>query len=84
MAEERSDELKAKNYAAMLDGANVIATIQDPDMEFGNDMTTDEKKERVARSMGYLEWGVGLDDWGDEDMAPINTAIASAKKLIAS
>ena len=68
----------------MLDSANVIATIQDPDMEFGNDMTTDEKKARVARSMGYLEWGVALDDWGDEDMAPINSAIDSAKKLIAS
>ena len=82
MAEERSDELKAKNYAAMLDSANVIATVQDPDMDFGNDMTTDEKKKRVARSMGYLEWGVALSDWGSEDMTGINTAIADAKKFI--
>ena len=84
MAEERSDELKAQNYSAMLGSANVIASVLDADTEFGNDMTTDEKKERVGRSMGYLEWGVALSDWGSEDMTGINTAIADAKKLIAS
>ena len=49
----------------------LLSNVQDPDMDFGNDMTTDEKKKEYPR-MGYLEWGV-LDDWGDEDMTPINT-----------
>ena len=84
MAEERSDEQKAQNYAAMLGSANVIGSVLDDDTKFGNDMTTDEKKERVGRSMGYLEWGVALSDWGSEDMTEINTAIADAKKFIAS
>ena len=84
MAEERSDELKAQNYSAMLGSANVIGSVLDDDTKFGNDMTTDEKKERVGRSMGYLEWGVALSDWGSEDMTGINTAIADAKKFIAS
>ena len=60
MAEERSDELKAQNYAAMLGSANVIGSVLDADTEFGNDMTTDEKKERVARVWGTFNGGLLL------------------------
>ena len=82
MAEERTDELKAQNYAAMLGSVNVIGSVLDADTEFGNDMTTDEKKERVGRSMGYLEWGVALSDWGSEDMTAVNAQIKAAKTFI--
>ena len=82
MAEERSDELKAKNYAAMLGSVNVIGSVIDDDTEFGNDMTTDEKKARVARSLGYIEHMVALDDWGSEDMTAINAQIKAAKTFI--
>ena len=83
MAEEaRTDELKAQNYAAMLGSVNVIGSVIDPDTEFGNDMTTDEKKERVARSLGYIEHMVALDDWGSEDMTAVNAQIKAAKTFI--
>ena len=82
MAEERSDELKAQNYAAMLGSVNVIGSVIDDDTEFGNDLDADKKKARVARSLGYLEFMVALDDWGSEDMTAINAQINAAKTFI--
>ena len=83
MAEEaRSDELKAQNYSAMLDSVNVIGSVIDDDTEFGNDLDTEGKKARVARSLGYIEHMVVLDDWGSEDMTAINAQIKAAKTFI--
>jgi hypothetical protein len=82
MAEERSDELKAQNYSAMLDSVNVIGSVIDPDTEFGNELDTEGKKARVARSLGYIEHMVALDDWGSEDMTAINAQIKAAKTFI--
>jgi hypothetical protein len=45
-------------------------------------MTTEGKKERVARSLGYIEHMVALDDWGSEDMTAINAQIKAAKTFI--
>tara|TARA_R100000808_G_C2105045_1_gene120930 strand:+ start:721 stop:975 length:255 start_codon:yes stop_codon:yes gene_type:complete len=75
----RTDEEKAKMYSAMKDGANVITSVLDADNEFYNDMTNEEKKERVMRSAGYLEVGIALKDWGSEDFTDINSAVAAAK-----
>ena len=77
--EVRTDEEKAQMYAAMLGGANVITSVLDANNEFYNDMTNEEKKERVMRSAGYLEFGVALKDWGSEDFTDINSAVAAAK-----
>ena len=82
MAEARTDELKAQNYAAMLDGVNVIGAVIDDDTEFGNDLDSAGKKARVARSLGYLEYMVALKDWGSEDMTAINAQIKAAKTFI--
>ena len=82
MAEERTDELKAQNYAAMLGSVNVIASVIDDDTEFGNDLDTNGKKARVARSLGYIEHMVALDDWGSEDMTAVNAQIKAAKTFI--
>ena len=68
MTEVRTNELKAQNYSAMLDGASVINTViathnkgsDATDADYGHDMTHDEKKERVARSVGYLKYLVML------------------------
>jgi len=82
MSEEaaaRTDEEKAKMYQAMLDGANVITSVLDADNEYGNDLTTTEKQEKVLRSAGYLEAGVALTDWGSEDFTAINSAVTAAK-----
>ena len=77
--EVRTDEEKAQMYAAMLGGANVITSVLDADNEYYNDMTNAEKKEKVMRSAGYLEFGVALKDWGSEDFTDINSAVAAAK-----
>ena len=77
--EVRTDEEKAQMYSAMLGGANVITSVLDANNEFYNDMTNAEKKEKVMRSAGYLEFGVALKDWGSEDFTDINSAIAAAK-----
>lgn len=52
------------------------------DADFCSDMTTAEKKERTARSMGYLVHMKALDDWGSEDMAPVTSAISAATTFI--
>ena len=77
--EVRTDEEKAQMYSAMLGGANVITSVLDANNEFYNDMTNAEKKEKVMRSAGYLEFGVALKDWGSEDFTDINSAVAAAK-----
>ena len=91
MAEEaRTDELKAQNHAACLDGASTItAVIATHDKgsdatsdDFAHDMTHDEKKARVSRSMGYLEYMVALKDWGSEDMTDVNAAIKAGTTFV--
>ena len=90
MAEERTTELKAQNHAAMLDGANVITTViathnkgsDATSDDFAYDMTHDEKKARVSRSMGYLKVMVSLDDWGSEDMTAVNAAISAGETFV--
>ena len=66
----------------MLGSVSVITNVIDDSNEFCNDMTTAEKKERVARSMSYIAHMKTLDDWGSEDMTPVNNAIAAATNFI--
>ena len=88
--EARTTELKAQNHAAMLDGANVITTViathdkgsDATNADFASDMTHDEKKARVSRSMGYLKTMVALDDWGSEDMTKVNAAISAGTTFV--
>ena len=90
MTEARTDELKAQNHSAMLDGANVITSViathdkgsDATDADFAHDMTHDEKKARVSRSMGYLKVMVALDDWGSEDMTKVNAAITAGTTFV--
>ena len=90
MTETRTTELKAQNYAAMLDGASVINTViathnkgsDATDADYASDMTHDEKKARVSRSMGYLKTMVALDDWGSEDMTKVNAAITAGTTFV--
>ena len=90
MAEARTDELKAQNHAAMLDGANVITSViathdkgsDAEETDFAHEMTHEKKKARVSRSMGYLKHMVALDDWGSEDMTAVNKAITDGKAFV--
>jgi isopropylmalate/homocitrate/citramalate synthase len=89
---ERTAEQIAQAHKACLDGADtinaVIATHNkgsdasngsgDTKADYGHDMTHDEKKERVARSVGYLKYQKALTDWDKEDFTVIDKAIADA------
>jgi len=68
----------AQDHSALLGSVSVITNVIDDDNEFCNDMTLAEKKERVARSNGYLVHMKALDDWGDESFTTIDAAISAA------
>ena len=73
----------AQDYSAMLDSVNVITSVLDDDNEFCNNLDTAGKKERVGRSSGYIAHMKTLDDWGSEDMTPVDEAITAATNFIA-
>ena len=76
----------AQDYSAMLGSVSVITNViathdkgsDATDKDFCSDMTHDEKKERVARSNGYLVHMKALDDWGSESFTAIDAAISAA------
>ena len=83
----RESDTITQAHKACLDGADTItsviathnkgsdATVDD----FAHDMTTDEKKARVARSVGYLKYQKeNFDDWGDLSFTDIDAAITAA------
>jgi len=82
----RTAEEIAKAHSACLDGADTINVViathakgsDATDADYGHDMTHDEKKARVARSVGYLKYQKALTDWGSEDFTVIDKAIADA------
>ena len=83
-----ADEI-AQAHKACLDGANTINTViathakgnDATHKDFAYDMTHDEKKARVARSVGYLKYQKELTDWTSEDFTVIDKAIADADKF---
>ena len=82
----RTADIIAQAHSACLDGANTINSViathakgsDAVDTDYGHDMTHDEKKARVARSVGYLKHQKALDDWGDESFTVIDKAIKDA------
>ena len=80
-----ADEI-AQAHKACLDGANVISVLiathakgsNATDSDYGYDLTHDEKKEKVTRSVGYLKYQKALTDWGSEDFTVIDKAITDA------
>jgi len=68
----------AQDHSALLGSVSVITNVIDDNNDFCNDMTLAEKKERVARSNGYLVHMKALDDWGDESFTAIDAAISAA------
>ena len=83
-----ADEI-AQAHKACLYGANTINTViathnkgkDATNEDFAYDMTHDEKKARVARSVGYLKYQKTLTDWTSEDFTVIDKAIADADKF---
>ena len=83
-----ADEI-AQAHKACLDGADTINTViathnkgsDATNADFAYDMIHDEKKARVARSVGYLKYQKELTDWTSEDFTVIDKAIADADKF---
>jgi len=73
----------AQDHAAMLGSVSVITNVIDDNNDFCNEMTLAEKKERVARSNGYLVHMKTLDDWGSESFTAIDAAISAANTFTA-
>jgi hypothetical protein len=80
------DEI-SKAHQACLDGADTINTViathnkgsDATDDDFAWELTHDEKKARVSRSVGYLKYQKdSYADWGDKDFTAINAAITAA------
>ena len=86
----RETDQIAQDYSAMLGSVSVITEVikthdkgaSATSEDFCGDMTTAEKKERVARSKGYLDHMKALEDWGSEDMTPVTNAINAATTFI--
>ena len=82
----RETDQIAQDHSAMLGSVSVINSViathakgsDATDADFGHDMTHDEKKERVARSNGYLVHMKALEDWGSESFTAIDAAISAA------
>ena len=83
----RKAEEIAQAHKACLDGADTINVViathakgsDATDADYGHDMTHDEKKARVARSVGYLKYQKeNFDDWGDLSFTDIDAAITAA------
>tara|TARA_Y100000114_G_scaffold142162_1_gene148515 strand:+ start:514 stop:786 length:273 start_codon:yes stop_codon:yes gene_type:complete len=87
----RTSDTITQAHKACLDGARninaVIAThAKGSDAvaeDFGSDMTHEQKKERVKRSVGYLKYQKeNFDDWGDLSFTDIDAAITAADNFI--
>ena len=82
----RTTEEIAQAHKACLDGADTINVViathakgsDATEDDFGHDMTHDEKKDRVKRSVSYLKYQKTLTDWDKEDFTVIDKAIADA------
>ena len=82
----RTTEEIAQAHKACLNGADTINVViathakgsDATEDDFGHDMTHDEKKARVTRSVGYLKYQKTLTDWTSEDFTVIDKAITDA------
>tara|TARA_R110002049_G_scaffold63313_2_gene168370 strand:+ start:1093 stop:1362 length:270 start_codon:yes stop_codon:yes gene_type:complete len=82
----RASDTITQAHKACLDGADTINVViathakgsDATDKDFAHDMTLDEKKARVTRSVGYLKHQKALSDWGSEDFTVIDKAIKDA------
>ena len=83
----RESDTITQAHKACLDGAETITSViathnkgnDATDTDYGHDMTHDEKKERVARSVGYLKYQKETySDWGSNSFTEIDKAITAA------
>ena len=83
----RETEVMEKAYKACLNGASTVNSViathnkgsDATSLDFAYDMTHDEKKARVSRSVNYLKHQKDTySDWGSKDFTEIDAAITAA------
>jgi len=87
----RTAEEITQAHAACLGGTSTINSViathnkgsDATSADFGHDMTHDEKKARVERSVGYLKHQKTFSDWGSESFTDIDAAISAADAFTA-
>jgi hypothetical protein len=73
MENEITAEQIAKHYSAALDSCNLINAGQP------EDMTDAEWADCLSRNVAHLEIMVAKTYWTDQDLSPLNSAIAAGK-----
>lgn len=76
----RTDEVKARDYAAMGDSVMVINAVIDGTRDAN--FSLEHRKERVNRNVSHLSEMLALSDWGSEDMTAVNAAITAGQAYI--
>ena len=74
--EDRDSDTLAQDYSAMGDSVDLVNAVIG-----GTAMADDEAADRqdcVDRNVEHLELMVAKDDWGDEDMTDVNSAISAS------
>ena len=83
----RTAEEITQAHQACIDGAETVTSVIATHgkgsgatrEDFAHDMTHDEKKARVSRSVGYLKYQKDTySDWGSKSFTAINAAITAA------
>jgi len=83
----RTAEEITQAHQACLDGADTVTVViathgkgyDATDADFAHDLTHDEKKARVSRSVSYLKHQKDTySDWGSNSFTVINAAIIAA------
>ena len=75
MAETLTAAEIAQNYSAAVDSVNLINRLD------ALESLTDEEKDTAKINVEHLELMVTEDYWTTEDLAPLNAAVATGKKL---
>lgn len=68
----RTPEQIARDYAAMLDSVTTINAAL-------ADTSTHDRARVIARNVAHLELMRARSDWTNQDMRPVNAAIAAGK-----
>ena len=71
--EEITQEEIAQHYSAAMDSVNLINAGQP------EGMTAEEWADCLARNVAHLEIMVAKTYWTDQDLSPLNSAIAAGK-----
>ena len=80
--EDRTAEQLAQDYSAMGDSVALIT-----DVIAGDSMSDESAEDRqgcVDRNVQHLELMLAKEDWGDEDMTAVETAISAGNGYTAS